>query len=118
MDLEPERIIALRSWAANNNTIREFWLFGSRAKDTAKPDSDFDLAIYLMPETDNTNWTFAKFVEYQGLWKKQLERIVARPISLCVIEPGEELFDEVMTTGTCLWSRFEMPSVRQAPPPS
>jgi predicted nucleotidyltransferase len=105
MDLEPERVVALKTWAANNDTVREFWLFGSRAKGTAKPASDVDLAIYLMPESDNTNWAFAKYVQYREAWKKQLEAIVARPISLCAIDPDEKLFDEVTSTGICLWSR-------------
>ena len=106
MDLEPERVTALKSWAANNHSVSEFWLFGSRAKGTAKAKSDVDLAIYLMPETDDTNWALAKYIENHSFWRTQLERIVARPISLCAIEPGEKLFNEVMATGTCLWSRF------------
>ena len=105
MDLEPDRVTALKQWAANNDAIQELWLFGSRAKGTATPQSDVDLAFILMPETDNTNWALAKYIADGDLWRKQLERIVARPISMGAIEPGIELFDEVMATGTRLWSR-------------
>ncbi|HUZ32639.1 MAG TPA: nucleotidyltransferase domain-containing protein [Xanthobacteraceae bacterium] len=107
MDLELDREAALKSWAANNDAVKEFWLFGSRVKGTSRPESDVDVALILMPETDNTNWAFAKYVECRNLWKKQLQRIVARPISLCVIEPGEKMYDEVLKTGQRLWSHID-----------
>jgi predicted nucleotidyltransferase len=106
MDLESECVSALKSWAANNDSVQELWLFGSRAKGTAKPQSDVDLALILMPETDNTNWALAKYIEDKDLWRKRLQKIVGRPISLCAIEPGEKLFDDVMATGKRLWSRL------------
>jgi predicted nucleotidyltransferase len=105
MDLEPDRVSALKVWAANNESVQELWLFGSRAKGTATPKSDVDLALIFMQETDNTNWALAKYIEEGDLWRKQLERIVGLPISMGAIEPGIELYDEVMATGVCLWSR-------------
>jgi len=108
MDLEPGGLDALKVWALNNDAIRELWLFGSRAKGTSHSDSDVDLALVLMPETDNTNWALAKYIQYAAAWKAQLETIVARPISFGVIEPGEKMFDEVTTTGERLWSRSDV----------
>ena len=105
MDLEPERLAALKAWAANNESVQELWLFGSRAKGTAKPKSDVDLALILMPETDNTNWAFAKYIESRAAWKRVLQNIAGRPVSLCAIEHGEPLYKEVLSTGVCLWSR-------------
>jgi predicted nucleotidyltransferase len=105
VNLKDDCVIALRSWAANNQSVQKLWLFGSRAKGTSRPESDVDLALILMPETDNTNWALAKYVECRHLWKTQLERIVDRSVSLCAIEAGEKLYDEVTTTGMCLWSR-------------
>lgn len=105
MDLEPERVSALKDWAARNDSVHDLWLFGSRAKATAKPESDVDIALILMPETDSTNWALAKYIESRPIWKRTLERIVGRPISLCAIEPGEPLYDEVLSTGIRLWSR-------------
>ena len=36
-------------WAQETNAVHELWLFGSRAKDTARRDSDVDIAVSLMP---------------------------------------------------------------------
>src|SRR5258706_3337093 len=49
MDMRDEWIAALRAWAANNDCVRELWLFGSRANGTPPPDSDIDIALALMP---------------------------------------------------------------------
>ncbi|MGA8610643.1 MAG: nucleotidyltransferase domain-containing protein [Xanthobacteraceae bacterium] len=106
MDLEPECVAALRHWAANNPAVYELWLFGSRAKGTSQVESDVDLAVILMPEVDNTNWALAMYIESKDFWKTQLGKLAGRPVSLSAIEPGTELFDEVMATGICLWSRL------------
>jgi hypothetical protein len=37
--------VAVANWAAGEPLIRRVYLFGSRAKGTARPDSDIDLAI-------------------------------------------------------------------------
>lgn len=105
MDLEPERADILRMWAANTASVYELWLFGSRAKGTSTPESDVDLAIVLMPENDDGDWAYADYVQNSGKWKKQLISIVARPVSLEVIECEEPLESEVHATGVRLWKR-------------
>src|SRR5262245_52709942 len=45
---------ALRDWAARTDAISELWLIGSRAKGTAEPDSDVDLAIKFTPVATET----------------------------------------------------------------
>jgi predicted nucleotidyltransferase len=35
----------IRQWAARTPSVQQVWLFGSRARDEAEPDSDVDLAI-------------------------------------------------------------------------
>jgi predicted nucleotidyltransferase len=39
----------LRSWASKNESVRQLWLFGSRARGDSREDSDIDLAIALIP---------------------------------------------------------------------
>ena len=41
----------LCQWASKNDSVRELWLFGSRAGGTSHPDSDVDIGIGLMPPT-------------------------------------------------------------------
>jgi hypothetical protein len=39
----------LVAWAQKNDSIRELWLFGSRAKGVANASSDVDIGLVLMP---------------------------------------------------------------------
>lgn len=45
MNLTLDQKRAFRIWARNEPLIREVYLFGSRAKGTARPDSDADIAV-------------------------------------------------------------------------
>jgi predicted nucleotidyltransferase len=45
MDLSPKQIAAIKTWARDTPQVVEVRLFGSRAKGTARPDSDVDLAV-------------------------------------------------------------------------
>lgn len=45
MQLTQEQFESIRRWAQDTPQIRCAYLFGSRAKGTARPDSDVDLAI-------------------------------------------------------------------------
>ena len=47
MNMREEWIEALRAWAVGNDSIAELWLFGSRAKGTAQPNSDIDIALLV-----------------------------------------------------------------------
>ena len=49
MDMRDEWIAGLKHWAAGNDSVRELWLFGSRAKETSRDDSDIDIALETMP---------------------------------------------------------------------
>jgi predicted nucleotidyltransferase len=49
MDMPKVWLRDLRAWASANGNVRELWLFGSRADGHARPDSDVDIAIALMP---------------------------------------------------------------------
>ena len=49
MDMRDEWLRDLRSWASKNESVRELWLYGSRARGNSREESDIDLAIALMP---------------------------------------------------------------------
>jgi predicted nucleotidyltransferase len=105
MDMRQEWLTALRAWAAHNSNVRELWLFGSRAKGTADAQSDVDIALLLMPPTDNINWALAAYVEFFDDWKAELRVALNREVSLVAIGSGYEMNTEVRATGTRLWSR-------------
>jgi predicted nucleotidyltransferase len=43
MDMRDEWLAGLRSWAVGKDSLRELWLFGSRATGRSRADSDVDL---------------------------------------------------------------------------
>jgi predicted nucleotidyltransferase len=105
MDMREEWLHGLRKWASDNGSVRELWLFGSRADGRARPDSDVDVAVALMPATDGTDWALGNYFALHGDWKRQLEAIVGRHVSLEVIVPGTPEHEAVRRSGAVLWSR-------------
>lgn len=59
IDDEITRLLA--EWAARTNAVAALWLFGSRARGTARANSDHDLAIELRPKTKDHDWAFGDF---------------------------------------------------------
>ena len=54
-------IVAIQQWAGNKPFVQEAYIFGSRAKGVARPESDLDIAIKLSGETEDKrteNWMF------------------------------------------------------------
>jgi predicted nucleotidyltransferase len=79
----------LQEWASQNGSVRELWLFGSRADGTARPDSDFDIGVGLMPPDDKGNWALGNYFALRSDWRRELEEIVGRHVSLENITPDE-----------------------------
>ena len=52
----------LADWAEGTNAVAALWLFGSRAKGTARADSDHDLALELRPKIKDHDWAFGDFI--------------------------------------------------------
>jgi predicted nucleotidyltransferase len=102
MDMRDEWLCGLRSWASGNDSIRQLWLFGSRATGRSRPDSDVDLAVSLMCPVGNHNWALGNYFAFHSEWKRQLEAIVGRHVSLEVIEPGTKEDAEVRRTWVLL----------------
>jgi predicted nucleotidyltransferase len=110
MDMRDEWLRALRSWASANDSVRELWLFGSRAAGCSGPKSDVDLAIALMPPKGKHDWAFGNYVSCKPAWKQQLEEIVGCHVSLEAIIPHQPAPDwdaMVRCFGICLWSRID-----------
>ncbi len=101
MDLTQQWLRDLRSWASANGNVRELWLFGSRAVGHAKPESDVDLAIALMPDA------LGNYVALGDGWQHELEGIVGRHVSLEAILPGTEEDACVRSIGVLLWNDGE-----------
>ena len=105
MDMRDEWLSAMRSWARENGSIRELWLFGSRAIGCSRPDSDVDVAVSLMPAKGNHDWALGNYFALHGEWKRQLESIVGRHVSLEAIAPNTLEDAEVRRVGKLLWVR-------------
>jgi predicted nucleotidyltransferase len=93
--MKDEWVNGLRSWANKNGYIRELWLSGSRAEGTSGPDSDVELAVYLLPHS----WAFGAYVALHKAWKEELEAIVEHKVDFGAIEEGTKLEAEVKRTG-------------------
>ena len=89
------------------DSIREVWLFGSRAKCTARPDSDIDLAIYLMPPSGKHDWAYGAYQALGDAWQSELGSILGQHASLEHVSPDIDPDSDhmVRTTGIQLWVR-------------
>ena len=105
MDMQDEWLAGLRSWASANGSIRELWLFGSRATGHSRPKSDVDIAVALMPATSGTDWALGNYFALHSDWKQQLEAIVGRHVSLEAILPDTPEDETVRHSGSLLWTR-------------
>jgi predicted nucleotidyltransferase len=87
-DLPADAVRLIREWAARTDSVREVWLFGSRAKGTSRPDSDIDIGIYLMPPTPTSDWALAAYTANRDDWQHELERLLDRHVSLEAVTTG------------------------------
>ena len=92
MDVSENELQGVRQWASKTASVKEIWLFGSRATGRAKPDSDTDLAIELMPSAENMI-ARGHYERFGDEWQFELAKITSRQVSL-------ELMDRIR-----LWAR-------------
>jgi len=93
------------AWARKNDSVRELWLFGSRAKGEAKASSDVDIGLVLMPAKGKHDWALGNYAALGSRWRADLEAIVGRHVSLVPIVPGNEGDIVIRMTGDRLWQR-------------
>jgi predicted nucleotidyltransferase len=105
MDMREEWLRRLCAWAAANESVRELWLFGSRARGDAREDSDVDLALALMPPAGKHDWALGNYFRFESEWKRELEAIVGRAVSIEPLVPGEDSDARVRREGKRLWAR-------------
>ena len=105
MDMRDEWLRDLRSWASKNESVRELWLYGSRARGNSREESDIDLAIALMPPIGNHDWAFGNYSALGDAWQRKLETMVGRHVSLELIVPGTEPDVRVRRCGRLVWAR-------------
>ena len=82
MEMDEAWLLALKEWAARNGNVQELWLFGSRAKGTSTKESDVDLALTLIQPTGLHDWALGNYFALGDDWKRELEMIVGRHVSL------------------------------------
>jgi predicted nucleotidyltransferase len=105
MDMQDEWLYDLRSWASTNESVRELWLFGSRACGRSRENSDVDLALALMPPVGKHDWALGNYFALESEWKRQLEAIVGRDVSIEPLVPGTDADASVRRCGVLLWAR-------------
>jgi|SRR6188472_3210947 predicted nucleotidyltransferase len=96
MQMDASWLQPLEDWAAAHQAVWELWLFGSRAQNRARPDSD---ALVLMPPIGKTDWALGDYAALGDRWQGELEAIVGRHVSLTILTP------EISGEKVCLWRR-------------
>ncbi len=96
----------LIAWAKANSSIRELWLFGNRAKGTARVNSVVDLGLAFLPGKRRKERAFANYVAHYSDWLTELEAIVQCHVSLAPMIPGNEGDEIIRSSGICLWERL------------
>ncbi len=89
----------LGRWAETKEQIRELWIYGSRAKGTARTDSDLDIAYQISPlSTEEEKMEFWENVLPK--WKQETQELSPWPIHLetkiivnkSVCESGKKIY--------------------------
>ena len=106
MDLSIEHIREIVShWAGSHHEITHIFLFGSRARGDSTPESDIDLALVVTGDSEETAVT--KYFFNQKNWKRELEVIFGRSISMVrVTDNGKpEVQESINKDGVLLYVR-------------
>jgi predicted nucleotidyltransferase len=104
MDMRDEWLRGIAEWASKNESVREVWLFGSRAEATSGIDSDVDIGLGLMPPIGSHDWALGNFFALKPRWQHELEKIVGRHVSLECITP-EKPGTAIVAKWVLLWRR-------------
>ena len=79
MSLEPLCTV-VATWAEKYPDIRRVWLYGSRVKGTARPDSDLDIAVEIHPRVFRGQSTFMWWILESVAMKATLSALMTSPV--------------------------------------
>jgi predicted nucleotidyltransferase len=85
-DIQRSAADSIAQWAAENPEVRFVWVFGSRAKNTHRADSDIDIAVELEPVADSEE-TLTRWIAHADLMKSQLQSRIAPKVDLEWFDP-------------------------------
>src|SRR5690242_12295737 len=77
---------ALAQWARGRHRISAVYVFGSRLRGSARPDSDLDVAVQLNSSVDAL---VDDFILAAGQWREELSRLVPYPVDLQLADRRE-----------------------------
>jgi predicted nucleotidyltransferase len=104
MQIDPEWLDALRAWASGTPEVRQVWLFGSRVKGTATPESDLDVALVLWREDYLSSW-----VLNAARWEAELRRSLPMIDLDCANDASAIVGPAVREHGVCIFERRRRP---------
>lgn len=68
-------------WAASEPLVERAWVYGSRVRGGARPDSDLDVAIQLRSRSGDSSALATWMFEAEGL-RERLQKLLQMPIHL------------------------------------
>jgi len=74
VNLTDDQVDKIQEWAAQTRYVKEVRLFGSRAKGSARPDSDIDLAITVGGSDDGV--VRGNYFAVGPEWQRQLSDLL------------------------------------------
>lgn len=88
MAVSQSDIAALRAWAASKSVVKRVWVFGSRVRNTGRPDSDIDVAVEhgAMPGDSDA---FTTVIAEAENWRGQLAPMLSARLDLQSHIPGQ-----------------------------
>ncbi|MEN3354076.1 MAG: uncharacterized protein V7640_2234 [Betaproteobacteria bacterium] len=84
--LETDVRTAISDWAESTPRVRRIWLFGSRARDAHREDSDIDIALEIEPVGDSEE-TLAVWMVNSDKWQAQLQQHTNLEVDLEWFDP-------------------------------
>ena len=90
MNLTEHRQWIIKEWALRTPHVQEVRLFGSRAKGTAKPDSDIDLAMTV--DGDSPGTVLGNYFALGERWQEQLAELLEAKVHVALYnDPGSSV---------------------------
>jgi predicted nucleotidyltransferase len=92
MELDEIRRV-VTEWGQGEPLVLRVWMYGSRAKGTARPDSDLDLAVELDPEVfqrnDPVSGGLATWWAEDDRWEEELDARIHLSVHLQWYGPND-----------------------------